>query len=172
MEHKYHIYSNKLFDCSTHKIKWMLTKNFKGLSSKQRNSYWKCLVEFSLKYIVLCIYFLKNDLFIRLPVTTIHIISYGKLQTHYRTLTPLRSDEAFTRTRHSVTQEPQSEGILEVGRKHTLPVNFAPCKHVRKSIWENSPLYLTTPIFFSDQIPDTVYQYSWCGFFRVLQKFM
>lgn len=60
-----------------------VNKKFKGLSSKQRNSYWKCLVEFSLKYIVLCIYFLKNDLFIRLPVTTIHIISYGKLQTHY-----------------------------------------------------------------------------------------
>lgn len=38
-------------------------------------------VEFSLKYIVL--YLLSNDLFIRLPVTTIHIISYGKLQTHY-----------------------------------------------------------------------------------------
>lgn len=39
---------------------------------------------------------------------------------------PLRPDEALSRTRHSVTQKPQSEGILEVGRKHTLPVNFAP----------------------------------------------
>lgn len=38
----------------------------------------------------------------------------------------LRSDEAFGRTRHSVTQEPQSKGILEIGRENTLAIDLAP----------------------------------------------